>query len=719
MKRSGIVCAILSLLIIFTLVMPLASCSGKEDIVTEIKSVELDKKGEEITLKATLEESYAKNHSKDTLYLLALPNADVDGSLEGARVVDEVRAKKKMTFKFDLYDGVDSRASYGFVIAEKNGSKYSAITEISYLENPEVLADGAKGGNGTSGIKGLATGDVFGAQMLGAEHIVLGARIDLIMLEGFEKNSVSYNCDGITYYFDKDYVEALDSAIFDADSIGMRVYLKTVLGVPETPEDEDEEAREPISFLYCKGADSDASGFAPDLSNPEAMRYIKAFYEFLADRYPVADYIIGDSVNNYAENCNAGDMSAEAFEKLYYVWARTAYNTLSSVNSSATVYIPIDNAWRVNIEDGYIGSKVFISRFASDARASGDYPYAISLDLGEGEDLPTLLSGNEGDYNTIGAGDLDEVASLLDKTEFRYNSERRRMIIGDLYLDTDMSEANRAAYYTYAYYSAAQNGFDAFFSSSPLYSEGVVRSDFYYAVLMCGSNMTSQLSSYTDKLTNVSVPSFSEHKTLDLTYAQTPTLEVKESVVKNKKTFPATFEAFMLGGSAYNTQGISVTGKDGESLRAWLIESDGSSITGAVSATNISAKEIIKSRYVGITMSSDSSAKIALVISDENGVSGAFIGEAKIANAPTTYYFDISDFTKDVKASDTLTVSICLIPEGESVESVEISEIALYGSSAGGAGTVIIIVVVAIIIAALVALVILLAINRKKKSAMN
>lgn len=714
MKKTRIILTALALLLLVLLAFSFASCSEDEQAVTEIKTVEIDKKGEKITVKATLDATYAENHSRDTLYLLALSTADIDGSLDGAVVVGESRAKKSMTFKFELYDGGISHLTDGFVLAEVNGDGFSAITSTVYVSNPEVLASSSKGANATSGIKGLATYDILGASIIGAEHIMLDARIDSLMLEDFERDATVFNYDGVTYYFDKAGVEELDDLVADASAADMRIYVRTTLGMPDG---KGESIREPISFLYCDGAKG-AGGYLPNLSDPDAIRYVKAFYAFIAERYPVSDFIIGDSVNNYGDNCNAGKLSSEEFEKLYAAWARTAHTVLASINSSAAVYVPLDNAWRIDGSDGHIGAKVFLSRFAESAKAGGDYPYAISLDLGNGDDLPSLLSGEDYDYARIGATNLSELSDLLDKAEFRYKSERRRFIIGDLTLPNDISEENRAAYYTYAYYSAAENCFDAFISSSPVYSEGVVRSDLYYAMLMCGSSMSSQLSDYTDKLKNVHVPDFDSYKTVELYYAQTPTLELSESVTKNKKAFPLDFEDFTLVGSAFNSQSMIKTGSDGETSRSWLIEADSSDATGAVSVVSVSAKDIIGSAYIGVTMSSDSSARLAVVISNENDSAASFtyVGEAKLANAPTTYYFDISEFAKGVNSSDTLSLSLCLIPEGQGEESVEISDISLYGSSGSSSNTVVTVIVVVAIVGALVALIAVLAVNRKKKT---
>lgn len=715
MKRSRIFLIALSIIMLIALAFSMAACSDSDDD-TKIKSVKLNKKGDKVTLKATLDEGFIENNSKETLYLLALPGASVDDSLDGAIVVDQTRAKRKLKFKFDLYEGDVSLVSYGFVIAKQNGNSYTAVTDVAYIENADTLASSGKGDNSTEGIKGLASKDVYGALNVGAEHVLFETRMDKLMLPSFEKGAIPFNYNGITYYFDKESVEELEKLIDDADALGMRVYLRTTLGMnDESEEDGEAPARIYPKSIYCRGAEAGAKGYLPNLEEPNTANWIKAFYAFVADRYPVSDFIIGDNVNNYGEYCNAGDLTAEEFEEIYYFWARSAHLVLSSENSSAKVYIPIDNAWQKESAAGHIGSKVFITRFSEDAKKSGDYPYGIAFDLGEGKDMNSLLSGTTYDYDTLGVSSLGDVANLFKKKDFEYDGKTRSLIIDDLSLSNEsMSEENRAAYYTFAYYTAAKNGFDAIITSSPLYSLDRAKGGFYYALLLCGSDESSQLSGYTDKLKNVSLPSFEDHKKLDLSYAQKPSFEIPASALKKQKELPLSYEDFTLGGSAFNSQITSVTNSKGESVKIWRIEADCTAAAGGVTSSSIRAKEIIRSGYIGITMSADTTAKVAIVITNESAKTCTYIGEATVASASTTYYFDISDFAKDAKSSDMIRISICLLAEDGEEKAIEISDISLYGSSGRGTGTVVVIIVVVVAIAALIGLATFLSLRRKK-----
>ncbi len=719
MKKSKFLKLFAAILLLLLCSAFFAACSSGGESVTAIGSVEINKDKQSVTLKATLDSAYAESHSKDKLYIVSIDRADLDNTLDGAVAVAESKAKKNMTFDFSLYgDDGRSRLASGFVLAEKNGESYTALTSPAYIQNPELLAAVASQVKNVSSIKGLEQNDVLDAKLLGAAQIVLDVSIDSLLSPNYREDTVSYNYDGITYFFYRDRVEELDSRVSDADKLGMKIYIRTVLRYPSEDEDADKdtEPREVIEALYARKI-ADAEGYVVNMENPDAKRYISALYSFLASRYSgeygnVSDYIIGEKVNEYGKYCNAGANDAEEFEKLYYSWIRTAALVLSSQNSNAGVYVPVSSSWRIDGASGKIGSKAFLARFASDAKSGGDYNYSLAFDLGGGEDLPALLGSDGHDYSNIGIESLSEVVSFADSAEMRFKSEKRSMIIDGLALPASVSQKNRAAYYTYAYYTAAENGFKAFIYSSDkssLYTSDGERSDLYYSAFMCGSSLYSQLSGYTDKITTHPEPKFSDFVANTLTYDQSVDVEVAESVKNVKKALPIPYTSFNPLGSVYNSQ--LALSKDGE--RLWLVESLSDGGFGAVSTT-IKAENINSAGYIGVTMSSKSAPAIALVLSDPS--SHTYIGEAKTANAETTYYFKISDFTGDVESSSDITLTLVLFPDDGEVSSVEIKEIALYGTSAGGLQSVVIIIIVALVALASVGLIVWLVIRRKRKA---
>lgn len=708
MKKIKLLSAALLLL---SLAFFISSCDDGKAAETEIISAEV--KNGEVTVKATLDASYAEAHSGDKLYLIALSRMDPEISVDGGVIVSEVKTKSSMTVKFPLYDeyGV-SRIACALVLAEKNGENYSAITHPYYISNPDAVATVSEKGNMVSGIKGFCTEDVYEARLVGADRVLFEARMDKLMLADFKKDAIRFELDGISYYYDRDEVEKLDRLVKDSDDIGMKIYLRTTLKRDVTGGAQNFEA---LSFLYCKKA-KDADGYLPDLSNEKAVRYVKAFYAFLASRYDVSEFIIGERVNDYANYCNAGSLTSDEYETMYSFWARTAYQTVRSVNSSASVIIPVDDSWRIDASSGKIGAKVFLSGFADTAKKGGDYGYGVAVNLCEGNDILSLLSKKDSDLSDIGAENLSDVTKFIESADMRYQGEKRRVIIDGLTLSTEeYRQIDCASYYTAVYYIAAENKFDAFFCSSSPYLDGDVKGDFYYATVMCGTDLNSQLSNYSDRVIKADVPDFKNHVSSKLTYAQSASLQVEDSIAKNRRKLSLTVSSLTPGGGVYDIQGVpSADENSGQAL--WLIRSDTANGTAAVSAVDIPASDIVESGYIALNMSSDDATHASVIISCKDRT---FIGETEISSAAKTYYFDISSFSKNADDSGSLTLSVCFLSDKDGEITAEINDIFLCGSSGNGFAAAITIIAVVLVILLLVGLVILLVAKRKKKSHTN
>ena len=667
------------------------ACEEDGESVTAISSIEV--KGETVTLKATLEAGYASDHSKDTLYILALSEMTPDGSLEGAEVVAEGKAKKSMTYKFNLCDDIGaSRIASAFVLAEKKEDKYIALTPFTYISNPEGLAEKDEAPKATVGIKGIESADPVGLASIGAEHMLVEADMGAIVLGEFAPDAIRFNYENVTYFYDKEEIDAIDKLVGEAEMAGMRVYIRTVILTERL-------GAKKLSL--------------PDMSDAEVVRQLKAFYAFLASRYSVADYIIGDRVNAYGDYYFLNRLDSEQFEKMYSFWARIANNILKSVNSEARVYVSVDNTWKSDGKGGMIGSQAFLSHFASEAKAGGDYDYAVALNLGDGEDLTALLEDSNYNHSKIGAINLAEFSDFIDKSEMRYKSEKREMIIDGLEMKSGVSSKNSAAYYTFAYYTAAEKGFNAFIYSGSIYGNKGARSDLYFSFMMCGSSRNSQLHDYTDKLTGAVVPSFDDYTTNNLTYTQSAATSVSDQIKKQQKAFPTSLSSFESVGTAKNFQGVF-----GESGPIWLLETNATKSIGGIIATGVDAKEIIASGYIGITLAAQTPHTLCIYMRNENTdvAQYSFLGETRVEGVEQTYYFNIDDFVAGVDDSDDITIAICLIPDGSEKAEVEIVAVSLYGSSAHGTETTVIIIVVAVILAAFAGLIVLLVLKRKKKN---
>lgn len=703
MKTSKTLTFILIICLLATLVFALASCSS-EDAETEITSVTVKKDKENIVIKATLDDVYSENHAKETLYVLALPTADTSYVPTDVDIVGEVKVKSSIKLSFSLTDDNGfSRLTKAFVLAEKTDLSYAPITNAMYVQNPEILADEKSDAPDVSDIKGLNSADIYDAHLAGADRMLFVADMNALMLDEYKDGAVKYNKDGVSYFFDDDAVSALDEKVKNANDLGMRVYLRTICYEYEL------DAEDSSLDLELMAATT------PLVSDEYLARKISAFYCFLAQRYSgeygqVSDYIIGQNGNKVLLS------SEEAQEKAYQAWVRLAHISLRSIDANSRVYVSVSNKWR-NSGTGVVGAKSFLSHFAEQAKNSGDYDWSISLDLGNGDDLPALLATDSYDYSNIGVDNMNEVIDLINTADMRYQSEKRGFIIDALALPTTISESNRATYYICAYYKAAALGAEAFFYTDrapySLLDQNENRGALYYMFLLCGTDKTGQLTEYTRKVEGFTDEEMQKHVFKKMTFLQNAKYEISEKDEKRTAQFPATFGDFEENAITYAQ--LSLVDKMGGGYgRVLNIRSYTENGIGAVTAFEVSAKQIKASKYIGVTASSENSPMLVLAISSDSKSEVVYIVQAQLVNGESEYYFDLSEFSENVGGDDKLTISLCLLSD-DAESNVTVSDITLYGNSGFDATTVIIIVAVAVVAAGLVAAIIVLALKRKKK----
>ena len=697
MKTSRLLTVVLLICLSLTLIFALSSCSN-ENATTEIASVTIKKDKQNVILKGTLDSVYAENHSGEKLYVLALPTADTSFIPADVDVVGEVKVKSNVKLSFSLTDGNGfSRLAKAFVIAEKTDFSYAPITNAMYIQNPEMLADKKSDAPEVSDIKGICGEDVYDAYLAGAGRMLFNVEMSAFMLDGHAVDAIKFNKDGVSYFFDGARVAELDSKIKSANELGMRVYLRTFIGI-ETIDG------------FIVGSPEDA---IPDVSNEKIARRLQVFYCFLAERYSgeygqVSDYIIGRNGNRVLLE------TEEAQEAGYQAWVRAAHLALRSVDSNARVYVSVSNKWR-NSGDKTIGAKSFLAHFAEQAKLCGDYDWSLALDLGRGDDLPSLLATDAYDYSNIGVDNMGEIVDLLNTADMRYQSEKRDFIIDSLALPTTMNESNRATYYICAYYKAAELGAQAFIyndADQPLVDKESNKNALYYMFMLCGTNKTEQLTEYTRKVDGFTNEDMQKHVFKSLTFLQNAKFEISDDDAKRNSAFPVSFAEFKENDitRAQLTLIKISNGSYDRHLDVYALTGKG---VGAVSAYEISAKEIMKAKYLGVTASSEHEPTLSLAITTSDGKT-AYAAQAKLVNGESECFFDLSDIARNVNEADKLTVSLCLVSDDEA-SAATFTDMTLYGKSGMGGETVIMIVVVAVVAIGLIGAIVALAAKRKKK----
>ncbi len=672
----------------------LCFCSSGEERVTEIKSAVIKNDRNKVKIEATLSEEDFSEHKGSELYLVSL---DSSSQAEGVEVVAKAKAKKKMSFTLKLDKLDEDFLSSALALAtrtvdELTGKEsFALVTAPKYVENTSIVATKNNAPIQSGEIKGFSGIDALDASAVGASNLLIEVNINEFMLPSYKTGAINYVFDGNSYYFDGEKLEALDKQIREAKMLSQRVYLRTVIAKIDG---------EGVFDELCFGnSPKSAEGLIIDHSSSEALTRLRAFYAFFGERYNnedmlVTDYIIGKEVNKYAENCYAP--SAEDFEQSYFFWLCTAGNALLEQNRNIKIYVSVDNRLRTDDGDA-LGAKVFLQKLSTNVKAAGSIPFDIAISLGKGEDIGDILAGSNKDISVVNANSFALISELLSSEEMLVDGKERGVIIDSLCLPVTMTEQNRATYYAYTYYKAAEAGFDAFFFTANenggiMNAEGE-RRDLFYVVYMCGSSYYQQVYDYLGRLQGGSIPKLADYIFTSADLEEEIPDKISDAATRNKRNFPTEISAFAPIGSTYDTKLSSADGKT-----TLTLSSDISLGSGGVVIENVSAKGVIEAGYIGIDMYCKDVCDVEIIITTE-GKDGraSYTGRARVGSVETTYYFNITELTENITLADTLTLSI-IIPDGAeyTTDTLIVGDIALYGNSGNGHATVITVIIVAI-----------------------
>lgn len=705
-------------LMLLVLILPIILCfCAAEDgpTPTEISSAVIQNDKNTVKVTATLSDEDYAIYKGEKLVIISLTSL---GESDGASVVAKSKAKSKMTFDIKIDEQSESFVSSPIALAkvethEITGEEsFTLITELEAINNVGYIAKSSITSPTGKEIKGLESDDVTKALSMGASQVLFEVRINDFLLAEYEEGAINFLFDGNTYYFDSNELEALDKKVREATLQGQKVYLRTVISAPG--------GENCVESLYFGTVTSRRTeGFAINAQNNEAMSCLRAFYSFIGERYsnsnmPVADYIIGRAVNNYGINCHAPD--AEAFENAYFIWLTTAANILRTYNKSAQVYVSVDNNLRTESSSA-VGAKSFLTALAVRTQQAGGLDFSVALTLSDGEDIGDILSGSNKDITTVNANSFSMLTELLSTTEMLYRGESREVIIDSLSLPKSISEQNRAAYYTYTYYKALDAGFNAIFYNenrpgSDMLDESGKRGELYNAISLCGTDKYNELYAYLGRVHATEIPKLADYLLLTTIYDEDVPCTVQENVTKSSRSFPAELSALLPIGSAFDAH-IS-SDKTSSILTLSSSLDDGSA---ALILSDISGKDIIESGYIGISMSCPYVSDIELILYTD-GEKGRvlYTGTARVGSVDKTYYFNVAEFTDNIKESDRIVLMLRLPDDAENCEDqMTITDISLFGSSGNGSQTIKASIVVAVSSLVICALLFLLTQKRKKK----
>lgn len=403
--------------------------------------------------------------SDDGYYYLFEEKA-YQSALTGSEYIIEDQKDVNLTFSVNLnYNTASSRLFSKFVVAVKKNGSFLAITKPHYITNPEALAKYSLSFGNTTSKKGLLV-DPEKLQStelddLGVRHAAYNIPLSRILGQTTNEHypTVYYTYNGRNYAFNGQIIAEYD-------------YIFTSLtnrGITTTAIILNDHSAHPELIHPKARSGGHAPYFAFNAADEEGVECIAAVASFLASRYSgtghgkVVNWVIGNEINARSEWNHIEHMDTASYVDEYARAFRVFYNAILSINSSARVYISLDQQWGKSLysKNGY-GSKEILDEFNRNLKAEGNidwalaqHPYNYPLTsakawssngkagsyVQEGENTPVITIKN-----------LHVLTDYLQKPEMRTeDGEVRHLILSEMGYTSSQGQELQAASFVYAY----------------------------------------------------------------------------------------------------------------------------------------------------------------------------------------------------------------------------------------------------------------------------
>ena len=407
----------------------------------------------------------------EDLYLFAL-NTYENSIPEGSEPADTYRIEKTDP-KFVMYANLNhkqasTRLFKKFVVAAKVKGRYQILGTSRYITNPEAIAkvDAYKK---TSSVKGLIVdpNKLHGNELddLGVKQGAYNIPLGYIMggTSSANKSTIYYDYGGKTYAFNGQAVAEFDIVFGTLQKKGIQataVILNNSNGA--YPELIHPNARSASQSWYYMFNGSDAAG----------VNAMAAAATFLAERYSgahgmISNWIIANEINATKEWNHYAAVDHYTYADEYAKGFRVFYNAIKSVNAGAKVYMPLDQTWNRNLNNGDYDGRDILDDFNSIIKTKGN----INWDLAY-HSYPVPLTnaafwntGSFAKYTTqsvdtpmVSMKNVNIVTDYICGSNFlKDDGTTREVFISEVGFTSTSGEAVQAAAIAYAYYICEKN----------------------------------------------------------------------------------------------------------------------------------------------------------------------------------------------------------------------------------------------------------------------
>lgn len=403
--------------------------------------------------------------SDDGYYYLFEEKA-FQSALTGSEYLIEDQKDVNLTFSVNLnYNTASSRLFSKFVVAVKKNGSFLAITRPHYITNPEAIAKYNLSFGNTASKKGLLVDPekLQGSELddLGVKHAAYNIPLSRILGQTTNEfyPTVYYTYNGRNYAFNGQIIAEYDYIFTNLTNRGITT-TAIILN--------DHSARPELIHPKARSG-GHAPYFAFNAADEDGTECIAAVASFLASRYSgtghgkVVNWVIGNEINARSEWNYIEHMDTASYVDEYARAFRVFYNAILSINSSARVYISLDQQWGKSLysHNGY-GSKEILDEFNRNLKAEGNIDWALAqhpYNYPLTSPRAWSTSGKAGSYvqegeNTpvITIKNLHVLTNYLQKPEMlTEDGQVRHLILSEMGYTSSQGQELQSASFVYAY----------------------------------------------------------------------------------------------------------------------------------------------------------------------------------------------------------------------------------------------------------------------------
>lgn len=408
------------------------------------------------------------------IYVFNIATYD-DGLAEGQEPITSVRkSDDKFSFTFNLnYKQANTRLFDKFAVGIKQNGKYVLLSDCSYITNPEARAQYQYAYPKAASIKGLL---IDPNKLKGNELSDLGVKqaaynIPIGRLVGHTSSAnyptIYYNYQGQTYLFDGQVVAEYDIVFSRLTQLGIQttaIILNDWNG----------------GYLNLIHPNARIEGACPyymfNAADKSGVDHLGAVATFLAERYSgtahgqVVNWVIANEINARKHWNYYPAVDVQSYTEAYADSFRVFYNAIKSVNACAKIYMPLDQTWNRNLNDGDYDARDVLDCFNSYIKSEGNidwdlshHPYPVPLTHAAFWNMPSNykrmnLVTNSPDTKMVTIQNINVITDYLQREQFMNpDGESRSVILSEQGFNSLSGEGIQAAAYAYAYYIAEAN----------------------------------------------------------------------------------------------------------------------------------------------------------------------------------------------------------------------------------------------------------------------